>query len=415
MLGAMFYAAYRIAGRPAVSRGGLAAMAVYTLASVVFSLWGNTWVNLFFFVLFPFAAWRIFGTPKAHYIYYFILSAAVWLTDGGMVMGVQVLAMYGILYINSSLLQYLFVVLSVRIVEFMVILLVSMAAGGKAGRHVTGRQVVLAILLPLFSVFNIFTMVYLMQIYCNQEMLVLFGVNLLFLVGLNIYFCMLVDVMSENHRLENERNLYQAQARMQHQYYEREEEKYEASRKLIHDIRNHILAMEALYTRENAGEAAAYAGDIHRMLNQFQQKFYTSEKLLNIILNDKARTMKHLDVREDFSVGELSLAFMKETDVTALFANLLDNAVASAAGCREGYVRLRADQVRQFLSVTVENSCDREPVRTEGVFRSGRPGHEGLGMKIIQQTVERYGGDVQYEWKDGVFYARVMLAAEEGK
>ena len=150
-------------------------------------------------------------------------------------------------------------------------------------------------------------------------------------------------------------------AQMQHQYYQREEEKYEFSRKMIHDIRNHILAMEALYKEENAREAAAYAGDIHRMLNQFQQKYYTSEKLLNIILNDKANTMRRLGIQEDIRVGEISLDFMKETDVTALFANLLDNAVAAAGESREGFVRVRVNQVRQFLSVTVENSCDREP------------------------------------------------------
>ena len=170
--------------------------------------------------------------------------------------------------------------------------------------------------------------------------------------------------------------------------------------------------MEALYKEENAREAAEYAGDIHRMLNQFQQKYYTSEKLLNIILNDKANLMKRLDVSEDIRIGEISLDFMKETDVTALFANLLDNAVAAASESRERYVRMRVDQVRRFITVTVENSCDREPLRVAGTFRSRRSGHEGQGLKIVQQTVEQYGGDVQYDWKEGVFMARVMLAAE---
>ena len=290
--------------------------------------------------------------------------------------------------------------------------LVSMAGGRRAGRHITGRQAALSVLLPLYSVFNMYCMLYLVQIFPTKEMLVLLGINLLLLIGLNIYFCVLVDVMSENHRLENERNLYRTQAKMQHQYYQREEEKYEFSRKMIHDIRNHILAMEALYKEENAREAAAYAGDIHRMLNQFQQKYYTSEKLLNIILNDKANTMRRLGIQEDIRVGEISLDFMKETDVTALFANLLDNAVAAAGESKAGFVRVRVNQVRQFLSVTVENSCDREPEKETGIggtFRSRRPGHEGMGLKIVQRTVEQYGGDVQYSWEDGVFTAHVML------
>ena len=443
LLGGMFYAAYRMSGRNGmpwrknVPRRALGIIPAYILVCVAFSWLGNTWVNLISLFLFPAAAWWAYGTPKFYCLYYLILSVAVWLTDVGGVLAFQMLTAGGILYLNMPELRYILMVAVTRMAEFMVMLLVAMAVGRKTGRHITVRQVALSVLLPLYSVFNMYCMLYMVQIFPTKEMLLLLGVNLALLIGLNIYFCVLVDVISENHRLENERNLYRAQARMQHQYYEQEEEKYEASRKLIHDIRNHIQAMEALYGREYAGEpvngeatadangaaggeapidthgAAKYAGDIHRMLNSFQQKYYTSEKLLNIILNDKAKMMQLLGVKEDMKVGELSLDFMKDMDVTALFANLLDNAVAAAAESEKGYVRLRVNRVLQFLSVTVENSCDREPIRAAGTFRSRQAGHQGLGLKIIRQTVEQYGGDMQLDWKEGVFMAQVMLAAEE--
>nr|WP_300845461.1 ATP-binding protein [uncultured Acetatifactor sp.] len=459
----------RMSWRESMFRRGLPGrtlgiISAYILVCVAFSSLGNTWVNLFFQFLFPLVAWRAYGTPKIYCLYYLILSVAVWLTDVAAVLTYQVLVAEGALYLNAPQLQYILLVAATRMAEFMVILLVSMAVGRRAGRHITVRQVALSVLLPLYSVFNMYCMLYLVQIFPTKEMLVLLGINLLLLIGLNIYFCVLVDVMSENHRLENERNLYRAQARMQHQYYEREEEKYEASRKLIHDIRNHIQAMEALYAREHAGGviggnagreasgaaegdtcgdvpyaaggsacgdafgdarsavcedshgaahiAEKYAGDIHRMLNSFQQRYYTSEKLLNIILNDKAKIMQRLNVMEDMKVGELSLDFMREMDVTALFANLLDNAVAAAAESREKYVLLMVNRVRQFLSVILENSCDTAPVKAGSTFRSRQAGHQGLGLKIIRQTVEQYGGDMQMDWKDGVFTVRVMLTAE---
>lgn len=445
LLGGMFYAAYRMSGRTGMSgqegmprresavegkaipwwknlpRRALGIIPAYILVCVALSSLGSTWVNLATLFLFPLIACWAYGTPGIYCLYYLILSVAVWLTDIAGVLALQMLLARGILYLNSPGLQYILMVIGTRMAEFMVMLLAAMAAGRKAGRHITVRQVILSVLLPLYSIFNMYCMLYMAQIFPTGEMLLLLGLNLVLLIGLNIYFCVLVDVMSENHRLENERNLYRAQARMQHQYYEQEEEKYEASRKLIHDIRNHIQAMEALYAREHAGDAAGgdahgaekYAGDIHRMLNSFQQKYYTSEKLLNIILNDKSRMMQRLGVREDIKVGELSLDFMKGMDVTALFANLLDNAVAAAAESRERYVRLRVNRVRQFLSVTLENSCDTAPVKAGNTFRSRQAGHQGLGLKIIRQTVDQYGGDMQMDWKDGVFHVKVMLAADE--
>lgn len=91
--------------------------------------------------------------------------------------------------------------------------------------------------------------------------------------------------------------------------------------------------MEELYRREEAVDAEHYASNIQQLLNSFQQTYYTSEKLLNIILNDKVQQMRRAGIREDVRIGEIDLSFMREIDITALFGNLLDNAVASAEEC----------------------------------------------------------------------------------
>lgn len=409
LVGAMFYGAYRIAGQPKLNAVSWGLMAAYTVVSVAFSLMGSLWVNLAFGILFPFAAIWILKASRACLVPYFILSAAVFLTDAAVAMGFSLLVTSGVLFLNSKDLLYILLVVSDRMIEFMVICLIAMAAGKRAGGHVTVRQVLLSVLLPLFSVFYMYSMVYLMQIYMVEEAVLLLLANLILLIGMNLYFCVLVDVMSENHRLEQERNLYRRQAEMQYRYYAREEEKYEESRKLVHDIRNHMLAMEKLYDSEKAEAAAEYAGNIHQMLNSLGQKYYTAEKLLNIILNDKARQMQSAGIREDMKIGELSLDFMRDVDITALFGNLLDNAIAAAAKEERGFVKLRINKVRQFISITMENSSGRKPVRTKGGFLSEKVGHEGVGIGSIRQVVERYGGDVQFGWKEGVFTVKVML------
>lgn len=411
LMGSMFYGMYRIAGQPQASRGVWLLAAGYSIVAVGFALLSNTWVNLFFQLLIPLVAWKLFRTNKGCLIPYYILSVAVFLTDFAVLICFQLLWSQGILYLNSRELTYALLVVSNRLLEFMVIRIIVVLAGKRAGQHITGRQMVLTLALPLFSLFNMYSLLYLMQIYSVMMSVLLFFVNLVLLIGLNLYFCLLIDTMSENHRLENERNLYRQQARIQFRYYEREEEKYEESRKLIHDIRNHMQAMEELYSKEDAQDAARYAGNIHRMLNSFDQKYYTSQKLLNIILNDKSQLMQRAGIREDIKIGELSLDFMRDVDVTTLFANLLDNAIAAAAGSREPYVKLRMNLVRGFLSVTMENSSDREPVREREAFRSLKKGHEGIGLKNIRRTVEQYGGDVQFDWKDGVFTTKLMLTA----
>ncbi len=418
LLGAMFYGAYRIAdagmhGLRKVNIFHWSAAVIYVIASVLLSMLGNTWVNLCSVLCFPFVAGWVFGTSRTFLVPDLILAAAVFMTDTVVTVGYQILWMMGVLYLNSQELAYVLLVIVSRMLEFMVILLVAMIAARKGGRRITIRQAVLSVFLPMFSIFNMYCTLYMMQVYLTPEAMAITMVNLVMLIGLNIYFCVLIDIMSENRRLENERNLYRQQALMQYQYYEREEEKFEESRKMIHDIRNHIQAMEALYSSAGAEEASRYAGSIHNMLNRFRQKYYTSERLLNIILNDKAAGMQRAGIREDIKVGELSLDFMRDTDVTALFGNLLDNGVAAAAESRDGYIRLRVNMVRQFLSIVMENSCDREPVKEGEGFRSRKSGHCGLGIANIRWTVEQYGGDVQFSWKEGVFVTKIVLVCAD--
>ncbi len=415
LLGVMFYGAHRIAGRPGLSAASAGLLALFIFVATACSLLGNTLVNLCFMLLFAPAASLIFRARRECLLPFFILSVAVFLTDAAVVTLCQTLWFAGILYLNSPELAYLFLVAATRMTEFMVILLITFLTGKRTGEHVTARQIALSVILPVFSIFNLYYTAYLSQIYFTMESLVLFIVNLVLLAGLNIYFCVLTDVMSRNRRLENERRLYRRQAAMQHRYYLREEEKYEESRKLLHDIRNHIQAMEELYRAKGSPDAAEYAGDLLRMLNGFHQKYYTTDKLLNIILNDKAQSMEHAGVLTDFKVGELTPGFMRDTDITALFANLLDNAAAGAADSRGKYVRLRIGLVRHFLSITMENSCDREPPGNGGLFHSGKPGHSGLGMKIIRQTVTAYGGDVQSHWRDRIFTTTIMLPVKYEK
>ena len=192
------------------------------------------------------------------------------------------------------------------------------------------------------------------------------------------------------------------------EYQNREEEKYEESRKLIHDIRNHIQVMEQLYQEEEQPEG--YLQNVHTMLNSLGQQYYTANKLLNIILNDKAAQMRKSGIQDDLKTGELDLSFMKDMDITTIFANLLDNAIHAAEKSSQGWIRMRVQEVRGFVSITMENSCQQEPVKKGHFYRSSKPGHEGLGMKNIERAVEQYHGDLQCQWKEGVFYTQIMLA-----
>ena len=79
---------------------------------------------------------------------------------------------------------------------------------------------------------------------------------------------------------------------------------------------------------------SSYFQDVHGMLNSLGMKFYTSNRILNIVLNDK---LKRLDPEQvECNLGEAALDFLADADVTTIFANLLDNALEAGEG-KEGF------------------------------------------------------------------------------
>ena len=392
-------------------------IAVYSILSLLASLLGNGIINLLFLLILPFAARWIYQTGRIYLLYYFIAVIVVYLADALFSILFSSIMGGGAFYLNSSELSFCAYVVTLRLIEFLLIRIFVLVVKKKREEELTARQLVIAFLLPLFSIVNLYSITYFMQIYITEEMLLLFLVNLVLLIAINIYFAVISDTVGENNRLERELVLSRQQAQFQADYYTREEEKYEESRKLIHDIRNHIQTMDELYresqaeakpeTRENADN---YMEHLRNSLNDLGQKYYTSNRLLNIILNDKVSQMKKRGITPDIRIGEVQLSFMREIDITTIFANLLDNAIDAA---ENGSIKLRASQSGGLISVLMENSCVKEPETRKGTLKSSKKNHEGLGMKNVARALENYDGDLQWQWENEVFVTSIMLVNRE--
>lgn len=383
---------------------------VYITVAIVCSLLGSGLINAVLLMGIPLLGNRIYHSGKKHFFYYLILAVAVFLTDGLVNVVLQTGMYFGILYFNSMGLMVLMHIVSTRLTEYMVISLIVLIVLRKNSSYpISKKQFFRALILPLFSLVNVYTMLYCIQVFMTDTMLLLFLVNLLLLISINIYFTVLFDTIGKNQYLENELNLHRQQAKMQWDYYESEEKKYEESRKLIHDIRNHMETMEQLYRSNDAADAAEYAENIHNMLNQFGQQYYTSDKLLNIILNDKVKRMQRKDIFYDIKIGEIDISFMQEVDITALFANIIDNAIESAAKADCKKIKLRVKMVQGFVSIRLENTSKKEPRKEKGYYMTEKTGHHGIGLKNVSRVVLAYDGDMDFEWKEGIFYTNILL------
>mgnify|MGYP000385172475 FL=1 len=101
-------------------------------------------------------------------------------------------------------------------------------------------QILLLLLLPLFSVLFLYSLIEMGHIYMELYGVRLMVVNLGALVLLNFCFLYLFGYWFRSHKLERQLAEFQMQNELQYRYYAELEQKYRESRKIMHDMKNHL-------------------------------------------------------------------------------------------------------------------------------------------------------------------------------
>lgn len=241
----------------------------------------------------------------------------------------------------------------------------------------------------------------------------LFLLNYLLLMGLNLYVTYVFNAVWEKQALEHEVELYQQQEQMQYRYYETLEEKYQASRKLIHDFQNHLMVLEKLYQGGDAQAGKVYAGELQQKLGKLGRTYYSDQKMLNIILNEKIPQAKAAGIRTEVMLGEFPENALPDVDITTIFSNLLDNALeaASQAG-PDAFLSLTTDSHGDFLVIRMQNSMTGSLRKQRGTLLSTKRGHEGLGLSSVKRVVEKHGGTVKITKPEQMFEVNLVIPIE---
>lgn len=74
------------------------------------------------------------------------------------------------------------------------------------------------------------------------------------------------------------------------------------------------------------------------------------------------------------------------------------------------FIRVNAKQTgTSMFCLAVDNSSSCPPKLDGEQFYSSKHAGFGMGTASVRLITEKYHGDARFEWKDGVFYASVML------
>lgn len=98
---------------------------------------------------------------------------------------------------------------------------------------------------------------------------------------------------------------------------------------------------------------------------------------------------------------------LSDAELCALMMNLLDNAIHAAAKTEKSFLRLDMHQKDGFFVFVCENAAMPEPVE-KSVEKKDAPQH-GLGMKIMEQIINRHGDLMEVERLPGSYRITIAL------
>lgn len=258
----------------------------------------------------------------------------------------------------------------------------------------------------LYTLFNVLVIAYYMECRTGDYLWV---VNLCCIVVGDLCMLYFARVIKEKNRFEYEIRLLEKQAEILYEYYICQEQQYNKTIQILHDINKHIKAIEKLYANQEIKQAEEYTEQLRNMLAPLVPIRYTNNPLLDMLFTDKAAIMNEKSIEFDIKIDNVDLAFIDAIDVTIIFGNLLDNAMEACEKIKEEKsIHIEITVFYGMIVIRMKNSSP--PVKWKNEFPISEKGkNRGIGLMNVRRAIEKYGGDMKLKEENGTFIVDIFL------
>lgn len=194
----------------------------------------------------------------------------------------------------------------------------------------------------------------------------------------------------------------------EHEYYAEVGRKYEETRKIRHDINNHLSALGILINEGRTAEAKAYLSEISAELALQKPPAATGRPVLDALLLSKVRTAENENIKLEITIEADFPESISDYDLCGIFGNILDNAIEACEKCEERYIHLAVKNQMDMLCIFCENTYNGTVAPNYETSKPDKTVH-GCGIKRIDQLASKHGGIVKISAENEVFSISVLI------
>ena len=204
------------------------------------------------------------------------------------------------------------------------------------------------------------------------------------------------------------------------EYYKTLFHQNESQQILIHDIRKHLMAVSQLNEQNDQDKISRYLDTLLNSSDLQDSVHVSDNELLNSILCHYMQICQEMHITFKVDVRKKLLQDLDYTELTALFCNLLDNAMEACSHLPDSYIELSITN-KENTNITVINminTCRTSPKFNKNGFPVSQKKNKlkhGLGLKSVERIIHKYNGNMKMYFDDEKMAFHTIIALKSNK
>lgn len=241
-------------------------------------------------------------------------------------------------------------------------------------------------------------------------------INIASLIAINIIFLFLYNYAKKENAEKLLLQVSIEKEKAEATYYQALHHEKESRNILIHDIKNHLSVIAGLAEDSKDEAVLAYISEIKANFITKGTVQRCNDPILDLILHRIIQECEESGIQFYWDIRNRCDEYLDATDKTALFSNLLSNAIEGAKTTEEKEISfsIRGGTESKSIVITTENSCEKKPVKDiwgHYITSKGNANVHGIGLRSIARIVKKYNGlsTIHFDDKSKKFYHIIYL------
>lgn len=273
--------------------------------------------------------------------------------------------------------------------------------------------IVPAVTLLTFSVFQ-----YIIETYSpNHQITTYIYLSCIGIILINAVVFILFWFYQRQMSIKRENDILTSQLSLQEASIKNLENAYNRTRNFRHDIKNHLLTMNILAENGDLPEIKKYLKEMGGIIDESSYVRISGISAVDAILNEKLYEAQGDNITTNYDVVNMADNNIKALDLCIILSNALDNAIEANRKIEDPdmrYIKLKIHGDENYTVVSVSNPTAQTPVKlSDNSYLTSKndTSSHGFGLKSIESTAKKYGGEMLIKCEDGIFTLVIRLSA----